>query len=167
MTSDWTTVITNTTAPGTYTVTYTATDAAGNRATATLTVTVADQTAPVITITGGDTLTVTQGNVGSAPEASATDNVDTSVVVTNDWADKITNTTTPGTYTVTYTATDAAGNTATATLTVTVEAATGSDDKKSGCGGCGGRIESWHCIAVAVILMGLVVGIMLFKKKRV
>ena len=167
VTNDWTTVITNTTAPGTYTVTYTATDAAGNRATATLTVTVADQTAPVITIAGGDTLTVPQGNVGSAPEASATDNVDTSVVVTNDWADKITNTTTPGTYTVTYTATDAAGNTATATLTVTVEAATGSDDKKSGCGGCGGRIESWHCIAVAVILMGLVVGIMLFKKKRV
>lgn len=37
----------------------------------------------------------------------------------------------------------------------------------AGCGGCGGRIESWHCIAVAVILMGLVVGIMLFKKKRV
>ena len=37
---------------GTYTFTYSATDAAGNEGTATRTVTVVDTTAPVITVTG-------------------------------------------------------------------------------------------------------------------
>ena len=50
----------DTSVAGTYSITYTATDAAGNTGTATRTVTVVDTTAPVITVTAG-TDTVEQG----------------------------------------------------------------------------------------------------------
>jgi autotransporter-associated beta strand protein len=109
----------DTAAPGVYTVTYTATDAAGNAATAvTRTVTVADTTAPVITRTGSATVSMSAGATYTDAGATATDNVDTSVTVTT--SDTV-NTATPGVYTITYNATDAAGNAATAvTRTVTV-----------------------------------------------
>ena len=54
---------------GNYTITYTATDAAGNTVTATRTVTVVDTTAPVITVTSGND-TVERG--GSWTDAGAT-----------------------------------------------------------------------------------------------
>ena len=79
----------DTSVAGTYTITYTATDAAGNTGTATRTVTVVDTTAPVITVTAG-TDTVEQGstwtdagaisNGGETVTASGT--VDTSVAGT-------------------------------------------------------------------------------------
>ena len=97
---------------GTYTITYTATDAAGNAGTATRTVTVVDTTAPVITVTSG-TDTVEQGSTWT--NAGATANTGETVT-----ASGTVNTSTSGTYTITYTATDAAGNTGTATRTVTV-----------------------------------------------
>ncbi len=43
---------------GTYTISYSATDAAGNEGTATRTVTVVDTTAPVVTVTGDTSVTV-------------------------------------------------------------------------------------------------------------
>jgi hypothetical protein len=102
---------------GTTTVTYTATDVAGNTATATQAVTITDTTAPIIsppldlTVEAtGTTTTVTLGT------ATASDLVDGSVLVSNDAP-----ATFPvGTTTVTYTATDVAGNTATATQAVTI-----------------------------------------------
>ena len=97
---------------GSYTITYTATDAAGNTGTATRTVTVVDTTAPVITVTSG-TDTVEGGSTWT--DAGATS--DTGETVTSSGA---VDTNTLGTYTITYTATDAAGNTGTATRTVTV-----------------------------------------------
>ncbi|MDH5518298.1 MAG: DUF5011 domain-containing protein [Gammaproteobacteria bacterium] len=102
---------------GTYTITYTATDAAGNSSSLTRTVTVTDVTPPVITLNGAATITLAQGDAYNEQGATATDNVDgsVSVVITGS-----VNTSTAGTYTITYTATDAAGNTATATRTVTV-----------------------------------------------
>lgn len=76
-----------------------------------------DTVAPVITVTPGVT-TVIQGAIYTDAGATATDNVDTTVIVITTGADF--DTSVLGVYTVTYTATDAAGNTATATRTVTV-----------------------------------------------
>ena len=103
---------------GTYTLTYTATDNAGNTATATRTVIVADTTAPVITMVGPATVNHEQGTPFTDPGASATDTVDGSVAVVTTGSVG----TEVGTYTLTYTATDVAGNSATASRTVIVAA---------------------------------------------
>lgn len=108
------------TTPGTYTVSYDATDASGNAATTvTRTVTVEDTTDPVVTITGGNTATVECHTAFTAPGATASDSCEGALAVgapsgTVD-AD------TPGTYTLTYSVADASGNTGSATLTVTVQ----------------------------------------------
>ena len=101
---------------GDYTLTYTATDAAGNTATATRTVRVVDTIPPVITLNGAAEVTLRYGN-GFTETVTATDNVDGEVPVTIDGSVR----TDPGDYTLTYTATDAFGNTATATRTVHVK----------------------------------------------
>jgi len=103
---------------GTTTVTFSSTDAAGNTGTATSTVTVADQTAPMITLLGANTLTVAQGSTFTDPGSTVRDNVDTGLTAT---ATGTVNTATVGTYTLTYHVSDAAGNAATAvTRTVNV-----------------------------------------------
>ena len=103
---------------GTYTLTYTAIDNAGNTATATRTVVVTDTTAPVITLVGPATVNLAQGTPFTDPGVSATDIVDGSVavVITGSVGTEV------GTYTLTYTATDVAGNSATASRTVVVAA---------------------------------------------
>ncbi|RLJ22431.1 hypothetical protein DJ031_00905 [bacterium endosymbiont of Escarpia laminata] len=112
---------------GTTTVTFSATDAAGNTGTATATITVTDQTPPRFINVPSD-LTVPGDSRGEYPasslpfgSASAADNVDGSLTVANGGI----TVTVPavlslGTTTVTYTATDSVGLTATATSTVTV-----------------------------------------------
>jgi uncharacterized repeat protein (TIGR01451 family) len=103
---------------GTTTITWTATDAAGNSASCQQTVTVADATAPVITLNGPAATTVECHNSFADPGATASDNCGGSVAVT---AGGSVNVNVPGTYTVTYNATDAAGNAAApVTRTVTV-----------------------------------------------
>ncbi|PQB07850.1 hypothetical protein BST83_12320 [Polaribacter filamentus] len=97
---------------GTYTITYTATDASGNVGTAERTVTVVDTTAPVITVTPG-TDTVEQGSTWTDAGATSDGGETVSVSGTVDIN-------TVGTYTITYTATDASGNVGTAERTVTV-----------------------------------------------
>ena len=109
----------NTTVPGDYTITYTATDAANNTATATRTVTVADVAAPVITVAGGNPLYLPVGATFIEPGVSALDAIDGDVAVTTTGN---VDTATLGTYTLTYTASDAAGNEATATRSVIVRA---------------------------------------------
>lgn len=112
------TVDTNTV--GVYNLTYTATDLAGNTATALRTVTVtraADNTAPVITLNGASALNVVQFTAYTEQGATAIDDRDSIVIVhTSGTVD--TNTT--GDYNITYTARDSAGNAATAIRTVTV-----------------------------------------------
>ncbi|MEY3480303.1 MAG: hypothetical protein RIQ71_1078 [Verrucomicrobiota bacterium] len=107
----------NTAIPGSYTITYSAIDAAGNTASATRTVNVVDTTAPVITVLGDNPLVLAVGSTFNDPGATATDNVDGSVAVA---ASGLVNAAVVGTYTINYSAIDAAGNTASATRTVNV-----------------------------------------------
>jgi len=102
---------------GQYYVYYSATDSSGNTATATRTVNVVDTEPPVITILGDNPLEWPVGTSYVDPGATATDNYDGNVPVSNvsdvDWS-------VIGSYTVVYTATDSSGNTATATRTLNV-----------------------------------------------
>ena len=110
---------------GATTVTFTLADSSGLTGTATALLTVADQAAPVVTAPAAVTIAATDANGTVASNsaitaflsgASATDNVDASVTVTNDGL-----ATFPlGATTVVFTATDAAGNTGTASAVVTV-----------------------------------------------
>ncbi len=103
--------VVNTNTPGTYTVTYNATDRAGNSAEEkTRTVKVlaeADTTPPIITLNGDNPMTITQGETYTEPGATCTDNVDTNCTVT---IAGTVDTNTPGTYTITYNAQDSSGN---------------------------------------------------------
>ncbi len=108
--------------PGSYTVTYNASDSAGNMATQlTRTVVVADTTPPMITL-NGDAMVTLECGVDSYVElgATASDACDPSVAVMigGDTVDDGT----PGTYVVTYDARDDSGNMALqATRTVVVQ----------------------------------------------
>jgi glucosylceramidase len=104
---------------GTTTVTTTATDAAGNIATGSFTVTVQDTTAPLLTLPASQTLEATSaaGAVASF-SASSLDIVGGNVPVS--FSIPSGSTFPLGTTTVTATATDAAGNVATGSFTVTV-----------------------------------------------
>ncbi len=111
---------------GTTTITFEAVDAAGNRGSASATVTVVDQDPPVITLTGDDPLTVTRNATYVEQGATAVDNVDGSIATSAIEIDTSgLDMATAGLYTVTYTATDAAGNRASVTRTVEVVAPKG------------------------------------------
>ena len=110
---------------GSTAVSFTASDAAGNESTATVTITVADQTGPVISVPSNTTVAATDGSgtLASDPDiiaflagASAVDNVDIDVVVENNAPDSFG----LGSTTVNFTATDAAGNSSTASAVITV-----------------------------------------------
>jgi len=105
-------------AVGDYTLTYTATDVAGNSAQATRLVHVVDTTPPVVTLNGAAELTL-EAAVDSYEEAGATamDACDGAIVVAITGS---VDTSAVGDYTLTYTATDAAGNSAQVTRQVHV-----------------------------------------------
>ncbi|WP_161569337.1 PKD domain-containing protein [Halapricum salinum] len=114
--------------PGTYTVTLTATDAAGNSGTDTLTVTVNDVTPP--NADAGTDFTVDEDTSFTFDGSASSDNGN---IASYEWdtdddgtyqltgATPLANYADPGTYTVTLRVTDGSGNTATDTLTVTVQ----------------------------------------------
>merc|ERR1719285_1424039 len=107
----------DTNVPGTYTITYTATDQAGNVSTKTRDVIVtADNTAPVLTLTGQNPKEIYQG--GSYVEPGCSSDGGEACTVTGS-----VNPNKPGTYTLTYTSVDQAGNVGTATREVIVHAA--------------------------------------------
>mgnify|MGYP001257350508 CR=1 FL=1 len=101
---------------GTYIITYTATDSAGNIGTATRTVNVVDTIAPVVTLIGAATVTVELGDTYTELGAIANDATGTVTVVTTGTVD----TDTIGSYIVTYTSTDASGNVGIISRTVNV-----------------------------------------------
>ena len=141
----------NTSVPGVYVLSYDATDAAGNNAlTVTRTVTVVDATAPVITLTGASSVSLSWGDSYTDAGATASDNVDATVTVNVSGS---VNTAKPGVYTLTYTATDAATNAATPvirTVTVSIASSTtvGADGYSSlmryalGATGPGGTVQA-------------------------
>ena len=96
---------------GTYTVTYTATDRAGNTATATRSVTVVDTTIPIISLIGDATVYHKQGEVYTDDGATAKDTIgSTDIDLTNNIVVTSTvNINTEGTYTVKYNVNDTAG----------------------------------------------------------
>jgi len=102
---------------GTTVVTYTATDRSGNTASDTQTVTVLDNTPPVVTLNGVNPIAVECHTSFADPGATANDACAGSIAVT---ATNNVNVDVPGSYMVTYTATDGTGNSATATRTVNV-----------------------------------------------
>ncbi len=116
---------------GTYTITYTAIDAAGNKASVVRTIVVEDTEKPVIRLNGDIHLRLTVGESYNEPGATASDNVDGTIdAVISGQVD----TSKIGTYVITYRATDQAGNTAELTRTVIVDAVSAG---KSGGGSMG------------------------------
>jgi autotransporter-associated beta strand protein len=102
---------------GFYTITYSATDASGNHATATRVVEVRDTTKPTIILTGAAAMTIECHSVFTEPGYSVNDTCDQTVAVVPAGA---VDANTPGVYTLTYTATDASLNSAVEYRTVTV-----------------------------------------------
>jgi len=100
----------NTQVPGSYLVSFTATDAAGNAAVeVTRTVIVQDTLPPVITLTDSASVTVEAGADYTDAGATASDTLDGAIAVV---VDNKVNAQVPGSYLVSFTATDAAGNAA-------------------------------------------------------
>lgn len=102
---------------GSYTITYSATDKAGNSAEVIRTVIVVDTTAPVITLSNSEPLTLEQGTEYREYGAQAVDNYDDEVEVIISNSIDLTQ---PGNYTIVYSATDSSNNTATIEKQVTV-----------------------------------------------
>ncbi len=101
---------------GQYTLTYSASDKAGNNSTLSRTVTVSDTTAPVITLLGESNYDVAFNDTFIDPGATATDSVDGNIdVVTSGTVGSQS-----GTYTLTYNATDSAGNKSTVERVVNI-----------------------------------------------
>jgi len=110
----------NTSAVGTYTLSYNAVDSASLAATTKIrTVTVsADTVAPVISLNGSSSLTIAVGGAFVDPGATANDNRDGSVAVNTTGS---VDTSVAATYTLSYNASDSAGNQATTVIrTITV-----------------------------------------------
>jgi hypothetical protein len=103
----------DTATPGTYTVTYTASNFFGDGVSSRV-VTVVDNIAPVITVTGDNPTVLQQFDSFIDPGATSNGGEAVTVSGTVDIA-------VSATYTLTYTATDAAGNTGTATRSVEVQ----------------------------------------------
>ena len=117
----------NSAVAGSYSVTYTVSDAAGNQTTKARSVVVeaapvVDTTAPVISILGDNPTTLVAGSTYSDSGASASDDVDGNITANIVVTDSV-NSAVAGSYSVTYTVSDAAGNQTTKARSVVVEAA--------------------------------------------
>ena len=104
---------------GSYTVTYSCTDAATNTVTVSRTVIVEDTTPPELTLTGSSSVTIEGGDLYRDVGAECTDTVDGTITPIKTFDDVDTGQV--GSYTVTYSCTDAATNTVTVSRTVIVE----------------------------------------------
>ena len=104
---------------GTYTLTYRVTDSSDNVTEITRKITVTDLIAPVISLSGGDSLYVKVGESYSEPGFSASDNMDGDVTAKVAVSGSV-DTSKMGSNNITYTVTDSNGNTTTVTRSVYV-----------------------------------------------
>jgi len=115
----------------TYEVTYTVVDSDGNTTVANRTIEVSLGDAPVITLIGDASISLTQGDTYTEQGATASDTEDgdisSAIVIGGDTVD----TNTPGTYAVTYTVTDSDGNTTVITRNIEVNAPGACDSETS------------------------------------
>ena len=112
---------------GTYEITYTVTDAAGNKATATRTVKVADTTAPELTLKGSKSISLVKGDKYKEPGYKAKDNADGDLTNKVQVSGKV-DTNKVGAYTLTYTVVDSSGNKTSVERIVTVNESPSKDD---------------------------------------
>ncbi len=106
---------------GTTTEAFTVTDASGNTAACSFSITISDDELPVFSLSGSNPVILCEGEAYVEAGATATDNCDAHVnqnILTDNSA---VNTAVEGNYTVTYTVTDVNGNSAQATRTVIVK----------------------------------------------
>ena len=105
--------------PGTHVVTLTVADGHGGTASDTVSISVADTTAPVLTLNGANPMTIECHSAYNEPGASATDgcagDLNSAINVSGS-----VNADAPGSYTQTYTVSDPSGNVAVATRTINV-----------------------------------------------
>jgi uncharacterized repeat protein (TIGR01451 family) len=106
--------------PGSYTLTYSATDG-GDSVSTTRTVNVGDTAPPIITLNGANPLNVSCGDTFTDPGASANDACEGPEAISSS---NNVNPSAPGSYTITYTASDSQNHTTTATRTVNVQPST-------------------------------------------
>ena len=112
----------NTALAGTYVITYDVSDSSSNPAAQqTRTVNVNDFTAPIITLSGSDPMSIELGAAFADPGASANDNID-GIITANIVVTGSVDSNTAGSYTLSYNVSDTAGNAAT-TLTRTINIA--------------------------------------------
>jgi oligopeptide transport system substrate-binding protein len=112
----------NLTVPGVYNVVYTVTDLSGNTQTVTVTVTVRDLAAPVISGVTNKTYTIgVSPAIDYLAGVTVSDNVDTLTVANLVVDSSAVSLTVPGVYTVTYTLTDSSLNVATRSIVVVVQ----------------------------------------------
>jgi subtilisin-like proprotein convertase family protein len=107
----------DTSVPGTSVVTYTATDTAGNVATASRSIEVRDVTPPDISLIGANPLAVEAGSEFTDPGATAFDAVDGALPAL---PDVVVDPSVTGSFTITYTAVDNSGNSASVSRGVVV-----------------------------------------------
>ena len=157
----------NTNRAGTYTLTYTAKDAANNITTKqrrvivrepvvvvvtpnTPTVSVVDTVEPVITLTGNSSMTIELGEDYTDPGFAGFDDRDGTLTVQVEGS---VDTSKAGTYVITYTVTDAAGNTTVRSRTIIVaESADSSGDKQESASA--GSVNFWF-LSSLLLLAGL------------
>ncbi len=120
-------------------------DAAGNVSIASTATVTVDTTAPVITLTGNNPVTLKAGATYTDAGATAVDLVDGKMTGSITVVNKVPNPATGGVYTVIYKVTDAAGHVAQATRKVRVAAVAttrkGSDDLLTLAGTAGGTVD--------------------------
>ncbi|MCL1982008.1 MAG: DUF5011 domain-containing protein [Clostridiales bacterium] len=111
----------NVNVPGHYTLEYSVSDAAGNKAAATRAVNVVlvDNTPPVLTLKGSSEMEIRQGEAFIEPGYTAIDNVDGDITSKVDVTGLV-NSNVPSRYILEYSVSDTAGNTSTATRSVNV-----------------------------------------------
>jgi hypothetical protein len=122
---------------GVTTEVYTVTDASGNSASCSFSITITDGEKPVISLLGANPLELCVGDTYVEAGATATDNCDNQVSQNLSINSSAVNTAQEGTYSVTYDVTDANGNSAVQVTRTVIVNRTPDQLAQQNCGSCG------------------------------